>query len=139
MAYTIQRGESIVVKVDATAIECLTQADFSSSASEIDTTCKNAAGVTSSEVGAIAVSISIGGNYTEGTGSNDDFHSLYVAHAARTTVSAKWGGVDAGDVTYTCNCKIINISASAGNTGSLVTWTAELKAIDAVVVAAVGA
>lgn len=137
MAYTIQRGESIVVKTDDTAVECLTQADFSSAAGEIDTTCKNAAGVTSTEVGAITTTISVGGNYTEGTGSNDDFHTLYVAHTGRTTVSVKWGGTDTGDKTYTCDCKILSISASAGNVGSLVTWTAEFKAIGAVTVATV--
>lgn len=137
MAYTIQRGESIVLLVDDTAIECTTQADFSSSAGEIDVTCKNTAGTTSTEVGAITTQFTVGGNYTDGTGLNEDFHSLYAAHAARTTVSAKWGGVDTGDKTYTANCKILEISASAGNTGTVVTWTATLKAISAVTVATV--
>lgn len=137
MAYTIQRGESIYLKIDDTAIECLTQADYSSSAGEIDTTCKNTAGTTSTEVGAITATFSIGGNYTEGTGANEDFHTLHVAHLARTTVEAKWGGLDTGDVTYTADCKILSISASAPNTGGLVTWTAELKAIEAVAVGAV--
>jgi hypothetical protein len=137
MAYTIQRGESIYVKIDDTAIECLTQADYSSSAGEIDTTCKNTAGTTTTEVGAITAAFTIGGNYTDGTGSNKDFHTLHVAHLARTTVEAKWGGLDVGDKTYTADCKIMSISASAGNTGSLVTWTAELKAVEAVAVATI--
>lgn len=123
--------------VDDTAIECLTQSDFSSSAEEIDTTCKNTAGVKTFEVGAIDVEYTVSGNYTEGTGSNDDFHTLYTAHAARTTVAAKWGGVDSGDKTYTANAKIMSISASAGNTGSLVTWTATIKATGAVTVATI--
>lgn len=137
MAYVIQRGESIVFQVDDTAIECLTQADFSSSASEIDTTCKNAAGITTTEVGAITASFSIGGNYTEGTGSNKDFHTLYAAHAARTTITGTWGGVDVGDKTYEAGCKILSISGSAPNTGGLVTWTAECKAVTAVTVATI--
>lgn len=137
MAYTIQRGESIVLLVDDTAIECLTQSDFSSSAEEIDTTCKNTAGVKTFEVGAIDVEFTVSGNYTEGTGSNEDYHTLYAAHAARTTVAAKWGGVDVGDKTYTANAKVMNVQASSGNTGSLVTWTATLKATGAVTVATV--
>lgn len=137
MAYVIQRGENISLLVDATAIECVTQADFSSSAAEIDVTCKNVAGTTSTEVGAITTTFTVSGNYTEGSGSNEDYHSLYAAHAARTTVAAKWGGVDTGDKTYAADCKILEISASAGNTGTVVTWTASLKAIGAVTVATV--
>lgn len=137
MAYTIQRGESIYLKIDDTAIECLTQADYSSSAEEIDSTCKNTAGTKTTEVGAISASFSIGGNYTEGTGSNKDFHTIHAAHLARTTVSAKWGGLDTGDKTYTADCKILSVSASAPNTGGLVTWTAELKAYGAVTVATI--
>ncbi len=137
MAYTIQRGESVTLKVDSTAIECVTQADFSSSAAEIDVTCKNTAGTTATEVGAITTTFTVSGNYTEGTGSNDDFHTLYTAHANRDTVEAKWGGVDTGDKTYTADCKILEISASAGNTGTVVTWTATLKAIEAVAVGTV--
>lgn len=129
MAYTIQRGESIVFLVDDTAIECLTQADFSSAASEIDTTCKNPGGTTSSEIGAITTTFSISGNYTEGTGSNEDYHTLYLKHQSRDAFEGTWGGVDVGDRTYSnANCKIMNISASAPNTGGLVTWTAEVKA-----------
>jgi hypothetical protein len=127
MAYEIQRGENIVFLVDDTAIECLTQSDFSSSASTIDTTCKNAAGATSSEVGAITASFSIGGNYTEGTGSNEDFQTLYVLHKGRTSFTGTWGGVDVGDKTISGVCKILSISASAPNTGNLVTWTAEVE------------
>lgn len=137
MAYTIQRGESITLKVDDTAIQCETQSNFSSSAEEIDTTCKNTAGTKSFDVGAITAEFTVGGNYSEGTGSDEDFHTLYAAHAARTTIAAKWGGVDVGDKTYTANAKIMSISASAGNTGSLVTWTATIKAIAAVAVATV--
>ena len=137
MAYTVQRGESIVVLVDDTAIECLTQADRSSSAGEIDITCKNTAGVTTTEVGAITDQITIGGNYTEGTGSNEDYHTLYAAHKARTTVVLKWGGVNVGDKTYTASYKILEISASAGNTGTVVTWTATAKAITDVTIATV--
>lgn len=138
MAYTIQRGESIVFTVDAVAIECLKQADMSSTANEIDVTCKNAAGTTSSEAGDLTTTFSLSGNYTEGTGSNKDFHQLWVLHRARTAFAGKWGGVDVGDKTYSAaSCKIISLSASAGNTGSLVEWTAEVKVSGDIVVATV--
>lgn len=137
MAYTIQRGENIVFTVDGTAIECLTQSDFSSSATSIDTTCKNTAGATSSEVGEIKATFTISGNYTEGTGSNEDFHTLYAKHAARTAFTGLWGGVDVGDKTYSGSCKIISISSPAGNTGTVVTWTAEVEVSGAITVGTV--
>lgn len=137
MAYTIQRGESIVFMVDDTAIECLKQSDMSSTANEIDTTCKNAAGTKSFEAGDLDTSFSLSGNYTEGTGSNEDFHTLWTKHRARTAFTGKWGGVDVGDKTYTGSCKIVSMNASAGNTGSLVEWSAEVKVSGAITVATV--
>lgn len=137
MAYTIQRGESIVFTVDAVAIECLKQSDMASSADKIDTTCKNAAGTTSSEIGALTTTFSLSGNYTEGTGSNKDFHNLWTLHRARTSFTGKWGGVDTGDKTYSGTCRIMSLNASAGNVGSLVEWTAEVEVSDDITVATV--
>lgn len=137
MAYTIQKGGNITVTVDSTAIECLVQSDISSSADELDVTCKNTANTKSYEVGALTTEFTIGGNYTEGTGSNEDYHSLWVKHRAGTEVSLVWGGADSGDVTYTCTAKIMSMSATAGNSGTLVSWTANVKATSDVTVGAV--
>lgn len=137
MPYVIQRGESIVFTVDAVAIECLKQSDMSSSADKIDTTCKNAAGTTSSEIGALTTTFSLSGNYTEGSGSNKDVHQLWVLHRARTQFVGKWGGVDTGDKTYSGNCKIMTMNITAGNVGTLVEWTAEVEVQGDITVATV--
>lgn len=116
-----------MVTIDATAIECLTQSDLSITVEEVDTTCKNSTNTKSFEPGAVSWEVQIGGTYTDGTGSNEDFHTLAATAIAKTQVAVVFGGVDSGDVTYTGNAYIFNIAASAGNSGENVTWTATLK------------
>lgn len=134
---TIQKGGNIVFVVDDTAIECLTQSDISSSADEIDTTCKNSSNNKSFEAGAFTTEFNISGNYTDGTTTNEDFHTLWTKHRAATSFTGKWGGVDTGDKTYAGSCQIMSLNATAGNSGTLVTWTATVKVSGAVTVATV--
>ena len=137
MAYSIQKGGNINFLVDDTAIECETQADVSFSTDELDTTCKNSSNNKSFEPGGKTTEFSIGGNYTEGTGSNEDFHTLNVKYLADTSFVGKWGGVDSGDKTYSGTCYIMSMNASAGNAGTLVTWTATIKVSGAITVATI--
>jgi len=137
MAYTIQKGGNITFLVDDTAIECITQSDMSSTADEIDTTCKNSSNNKSFEPGAYTTEFSISGNYTEGTGSNEDFRTLWTKHRAGTSFTGLWGGTDSSDYTYSATCYIMSLSASAGNSGELVTWSATVKVSGAVTAGAV--
>lgn len=137
MAYVIAKGGNINFLIDDTAIECETQSDVSFSTDEIDTTCKNSANNKSFQPGAKQTEFTIGGNYTEGTGSNEDFRTLYTKYAADTSFTGKWGGVDTGDYTYSGTCYIMSLSATAGNSGSLVTWSATVKVSGAVTAGAV--
>lgn len=134
---TIQKGGNIMFMVDATAIECLIQSDMSLSIEEVDTTCKNSNNTKSFEPGAKTVEFQIGGNYTDGTTSNEDFHALFTKAYAGTSFTGLWGGVDTGDKTYSATCYIFNLQATAGNSGELVGWTASCKVSGAVTVAAV--
>lgn len=141
MAYTIQKGGNIVFLVDDTAIECLTQSDFNATADELETTCKNSGNNKSFEDGAKTFEFSIGGNYTEdtaGTGTNEDYHTLFTKFNSSTAFAGKWGGVDVGDKTYSsASCKVTSINVSAGNSGTLVTWTATIKVSGAITVATI--
>jgi len=127
MAYTKQKGGNVVVTVDATAVECLTTCSLSLTTEEVDTTCKNATNTKSFEPGATSWEVGIGGTYTDGTGANEDFHTLMATAIAKTQVVAVFGGVDSGDIIYTGNAYIFNIQADAPNSGEQVTWTATLK------------
>lgn len=137
MAYTIQKGGNIVFLVDDVAIECLTQADYNSSTDELDTTCKNSTNSKSFEPGAYTHEFSLSGNYTDGTGSNEDYHTLHVKYLAGTSFTGKIGGVDTGDKTYAGSCRIMSLNLSSGNSGTLVTWNATVKVSGAMTVATV--
>lgn len=137
MAAVIQKGGNITFLADDTAFECLTQSDINLSIEELDTTCKNANNNKSFEPGAKTVEFQIGGNYTDGSTSNEDFHAFWTKAYAGTSFTGKWGGVDVGDKTYSATCYIFNLQVSAGNSGELVSWTASCKVSGAVTVATV--
>lgn len=134
---TIQKGGNIVFLVDDTALECLVQSDMSFSREEIDTTCKNSNNAKSFEPGAASTEFQIGGNFTDGSTSNEDFHSMHAKALAGSSFVGKWGGVDAGDKTYSATCYIFSISVTAGNSGELVSWTATCKVSGDVTVATI--
>lgn len=120
MTTGVMDGGYIVVLVDDTVIECLTDCTLNLSAEEIDITCKNTAGNKDKKRGAKEFSIDFSMNYKE-DGSGDKFSDLYDVYDNGTEVTVKFGSQETGDTTYTGTCIMNTLSVSAGNTGSLTT------------------
>ena len=129
---TFVDGGTVLITVDGAPIDCLTNATFTSTNDEIETTCKNETGSKSFRPGANEWSISADQNTTtDGTGTLTK--ALLTAHQNRSTIA----------VVFTCgaafnisgNVNIPTMSVTAGNSGTNTTASLTLKGDGAYVIA----
>ena len=114
-------GGYIVVLVDDTVIECLTDCTLNLSADETDITCKNTSGNRSTRRGAKSATIDFTMNYKE-DGSGSKFAALFLLYNNGTAAEVIFGSQQTGDHIYTAAVAYLNsLSVSAPNTGGIVT------------------
>jgi len=116
-------GGYVVVSQATNVLNCLTDASFDGSAEQIDDTCKNTTGATSSRAGATSWSVSGSGNHQEDAAANTGFWDLMTIWKAKTEVTVRVGSAQTGDKYVEGTSYISSISLQAGNTGSNTTFS----------------
>lgn len=123
---TIIDGGVMVILIDDTVVDCVTNATFTSTNDEIETTCKNSDGAKSFRAGANEWSVTADQNLSfDGTGMLAK--ALLVAHKARSVVTIEFGSQTASEFLITGEVAIPSFTINAGNTGSNVTTNMTFK------------
>lgn len=123
---TIIDGGVMVILVDSAVVDCITNATFTSTNDDIETTCKNAEGAKSFRPGANEWSVTADQNLSfDGTGTLAA--TLLAAHKARSVVAIEFGSQTTGELKITGNVVIPSFTINAGNTGSNVTTNMTFK------------
>ena len=121
---TFVDGGTVLVSIDGSPIDCLTNCTFQSSNDEIETTCKNPDGAKSFRPGANEWSITADQNTTtDGTGTLTK--ALLQAHQNRSVIAVVF--TCGTHFTVTGNVTIPTMTVTAGNAGSNTTANLTLK------------
>ena len=135
----MQLGQNLLLKIGTDVVYCTTSDTLNLTADLIEGACKQSSNFKNRIAGDRAADISIEGYYEQTADSGyESSTDIGDALLAGSTVTCVWGGIDNGDVIYTFDAILSNVSITAPH-NEYATFSATLNSTGTITKSTVGA